>query len=299
MKRLLFTFILVLSSGNCSGQAYIAMPSDSATWRYRIYDADYLVQVIDFILYLNGTDTIANGHTYHKIYSRQCRQEGPIGFNPPLVDEEATSADTYFGAIRESSKQVFELEGSAEQLIYDFTVAVSDSIAAYSGKDKVVSIDSVLLTDGLYHKRYLTTDTNYSVIEGVGSSLGLLPGLNDGGGATTFICMSYDPLVYSPDTSLPCTYIYPLGYSAAVANVNVDPIDVNVYPIPANNKVHIATNASGPVKFIIFNALGQELWSGEVSGIYDIDVHQWAKGIYYFRANGAVGPRNTKIMILD
>jgi len=299
MKRALVLIIFILGSSNCYGQAYIAMPSDSATWRYRIYDADYLVQVIDFILYLNGTDTIANGHTYHKIYSRQCRQEGPIGFNPPLVAEEATSADTYFGAIRESSKQVFELEGSLEQLIYDFTVAVSDSIPAYSGKDKVVSIDSVLLTDGLYHKRYLTTDSNYSVIEGVGSSLGLLPGLNDGGGATTFICMSHDPLAYSPDTALPCTYIYPLGYDVVVTNVNVAATDVSIFPVPAETTIDVSISAAKTVNLVIFNELGQIFWSGDFSDKCDINVQQWPRGIYYLHTNGPSGSRATKMIILD
>src|ERR1700761_5634499 len=82
-----------------SAQTYIPMPTDSAAWRYRIYDIDYVTQVFDIMIYQNGTDTTVNGQTYHTLFSRLRQQVGPYGFNPPVVAEQATYPDIYYGAI--------------------------------------------------------------------------------------------------------------------------------------------------------------------------------------------------------
>jgi hypothetical protein len=257
------------------------MPADSAVWRYRITDIDYLTQIFDNILFLNGQDTFANGNTYHKIISRTCKQTGPEDFDPPFVDVVANGPDFYYGAIRESGRKVFLLAGSGEQLIYDFTVAAGDSVPAYSGKDKVTAIDSVWL-GGAYHKRYLTTDAGYSIIEGVGSSRGLIPGINDGG-EMSFICLADSALTYSPDPALPCTYVYPAGYVAAVTNVNDQLPGIKVFPVPANDVLHITVTGVAILSAAIVNSVGQVIWNGEINEKKDIQVSSWPDGIYYVR----------------
>ncbi|MFI5196900.1 MAG: hypothetical protein ACHQD8_07400, partial [Chitinophagales bacterium] len=218
MKRLLFITFLFFASYNSFSQAYIPIPTDSAVWRYRMFNYDYQDQVMDCILFLNGTDTIAHGITYHTIMSRAYNRVVPHGYVPPVVSVDAGNSDVYYGAIRENGKQVFLLQVSGEQLIFDYNAAVGDSIPVYSGKKKITSIDSVFL-GGVYHKRFLTTDTAYYAIEGVGSSEGLIPGLNDGTGIVEFMCFTHSPVTYSPDTTVPCTYVYPVGYVSAIYNV--------------------------------------------------------------------------------
>jgi hypothetical protein len=299
MKTLLFLVILSLSSHFSFGQAYIPMPADSATWRYRIYDEDYLVQVIDFILFFNGRDTLANGNSYHQVFSRTALQMGPIGFNPPIVALDATSSDIYYGAIRESDKKVYLLAGAGEQLIFDFTVSVGDSIPAYGTKDKVVAIDSILLSDGLFHRRYLTTDPLYFAIEGVGSSLGLIPSLNDGRSDVTFICLTDSLVSYSPDTSIPCTYIYPPGYSAATANITGTIAEVRVFPQPATDRLDIASTVAGPLDIVIMNDLGQIFTNTTMQEKAEISVSQWARGIYYMQVTGGRYGCVTKKIVLQ
>ena len=281
MKRLLFITFVLFASFDGFSQAYIPMPTDSAVWRYRMFNYDYEDQVMDCILFLNGTDTIAHGITYHTIMSRAYNRVVPHGYVPPVVPISAGNSDLEYGGIRESGKKVFLLNISGEQLIYDYNAVVGDSIPAYSGKKVVTAIDSVLLGSG-YHKRFLTTDTAYYVIEGIGSSEGLIPGLNDGSGTVEFMCFTDTPVTYSPDTTVPCTYVYPFSY-LSVYNVNETEQDIKIFPVPVNNILHITFSGSSVIHAIVLNSIGQVMWKGEINNKQDIPVASWSKGIYFMR----------------
>ncbi len=266
------------------------MPADSAIWRYRIYDMELVTEVFDNILFINGKDTNANGQTYHKIFSRSYMQIVSSGTHPPILTVDASSPDIYYGAYREAGKQVFLLAGTGEQLLFDYNAGVGSMIPSYGGTIKVTAIDSILLS-GVYHKRYLTTDPGYYVIEGVGSSRGLIPGLNDGGSDMQFICFIHDPVTFSPDPTVPCTYVYPYGYKTAIPNVN-DPLpEISVYPVPANDILHINTNSCiGLLNAVIVNYLGQVMWQGDFNGQSDISIANWPKGVYFIRFNSGKYP---------
>jgi len=283
MKKWKLFVLFLLPSLGCFAQTYIPMPTDSAIWRYRVFDNDFGTQVLDRIFFLNGRDTFANGNTYHIIMSRTCRQTGGVGFNPPVVTEVATASDIMYSAMREAGKQVFQLSGSGEDLLYDFNVGVGDSIPAYVGKDKVTGIDSILI-DGVYHKRYLTTDTTYFVVEGIGSNRGLIPELNDGTGSVIFYCFTDTPVTWSPDTTVPCTYVYPIGYGLAVSTLNNELQYINVYPMPASDVLHISAKGTSSYHAVILNCIGQEIWSGTVQDSSNIPVGAWSRGLYYFLA---------------
>ena len=284
MKKYLLTLLLSLCSLYGHAQVYIPMPADSgATWRYRIYDIDYITHIVDVIMFLNGEDTMAYGNVYHKIISRSASYVVPSGFDPPVVPIGASNPDTYYGAIRESGKKVYQLNNSGEALIFDFNALVGDPVPAYSGTDQVTDIDSVLVS-GTYHKRYLTTDPGYYIIEGIGSNRGLIPDINDGSGDVVFYCFTNAGVSWSPDTTIPCTYIYPIGYTSGIAMNKVP--EIEVYPVPANDIVHITglgQNTKSPAT--VFNSLGQTVWSGSPDSQVDIPVSGWPKGIYTLRIN--------------
>ena len=281
MKKILFFTILFFSSHIGFSQVYVPMPVDSAVWRYRIYNPDYVTQVFDMILFVKGTDTFANGKNYHKIFSRARIYTVPIDSIPPVVSVIATYGDTYYGAMRDSGKQVFQLSGTGEQLMFDFNAVVGDSIPAFYGKDKVVAIDSILLS-GTYHRRFRTNDSTYYVIEGVGSNRGLIPTLNDGGGTVQFFCYTDTPVVYAPDSSIACTYVYPVSYES-VPPVVSNQLQIDVSPIPAYDVLHITTSASGPLQVEVYNSIWQVVWIGNVLHKQDIPVISWGKGIYYIQ----------------
>ena len=269
------------------------MPADSgAAWRYRIYDVDYITHVFDILIFLNGADTTANGNTYHKLLSRNANSVVPNDSAPPVVSLDATFPDTYYGAIRESGKKEYSLNatGGGETLMFDFNVSVGDSIPAYSGMVRVTGIDSIMLS-GVYHKRYLTNDTTYYVIEGVGSSRGLFPDLNDGGSDIAFYCFTDSLITYSPDPTIPCTYIYPVGYTSAAGNINNTNAGIELYPVPTNDMLHILLpgNIYG-TQAIVTNILGQVVWQGVFDGKLDISVRSWPRGVYDLHLDsGSIG----------
>ena len=283
MKKFLFFTLLLFSLHIGFSQVYIPMPADSAIWRYRIYNPDYVTQVFDMILFVNGTDTFANGKTYHKIFSRSRIYTVPIDSIPPVVSVIATYGDTYYGAMRDSGQKVFLLSGSGEQLMFDFNVAAGDSIPAFYGKDKVVTIDSILLA-GNYHRRFLTNDSTYYVIEGVGSNRGLIPTLNDRGGTVQFFCYTDTPVVYTPDSTIACTYVYPVWYESVPVIVSNEKLIIDISPVPAYDVLHITTSANEPLLVVIYNSVGQVVWSGNVLHKLDIPVLSWSKGIYYIQS---------------
>ena len=286
MKRCLVFICLLFSGLYVYGQAYISMPTDSgARWRYRLYDIDFTTQVLDNIIFLNGKDTVAGGYTYHQLMSRTHVQTVPIDSVPPELAYGASYADLFYGSIRESGKKVYFFSGAVEQLIFDFSVAVGDSIPAYGGKRQVIAIDSVLL-NGVYHKRYRTTDTSYYTIEGVGSNRGLIPGLNDGTGNQVFYCYTNDTLFYSPDTAQGCTYIYPLGYGLATIDEPGSPADIKIFPVPVHDVLHVSVPVAELRDVTVYNEVGQVVWYCKVSGQASIHISTWPKGHYYMQLTG-------------
>ena len=274
------------------------MPADSgATWRYRLVIDDDESNVTDFLIYLNGGDTVALGNTYHKIISRNCIQYVPLGTVVPVVAENATLGDVYYGAYREVGKKIYLLYVSREVLMFDFNVVIGDSIPGYSGNLMVTAIDSIQLS-GVYHKRYHTTDTGYSVIEGVGSSRGLMPQLVDGTGMANFICFTYDSVYYTPDASIPCTYIYPYGYISGIPGVNKTG-EIKVFPVSTGDLLHVSGAKNNPALAVIYDCTGRAIWNGNISGDREISVAGWPRGVYYMRYTGPGAAFGTKKIVLE
>ena len=166
MKGLILSILLLSISSSCFSQAYIHMPSDSAVWRYRFYDIDFITQVMDMILYVNNEDTLHGGKSYHKVFSRSryTAQDNSLPL-PPVTDVVASYPDQYYGAYREEDKKIYYLTSSgAERLIYDYTAGVGDDIPSYAGTATIVSIDSIALADG-YHRSFNTSISYFAPIE--------------------------------------------------------------------------------------------------------------------------------------
>ena len=55
---------------------------------------------------------------------------------------------------------------------------------------------------------------------------------------------------------------------------------LKVYPVPAKNNLTIETGITKNMKLNIYNAIGQELWSGQINNKLNVGVNNWPKGIY-------------------
>lgn len=74
--------------------------------------------------------------------------------------------------------------------------------------------------------------------------------------------------------------------------------EIKVYPVPANNVLHISTVSEQAA--IVVNAIGQRVWEGKINGKADLSVASWAKGVYYVRFIDAVnGNKSVKQFIVE
>ncbi len=64
--------------------------------------------------------------------------------------------------------------------------------------------------------------------------------------------------------------------------------------------LHIKSANANPVHGAVYNAVGQLVWSGDVTGNTDIAVATWAKGVYYIRFADAVnGNTLAKTVVIE
>lgn len=178
MKKALLLFSILLTIQSIAQTSiYHPFPENSAIWNfhYSMYCFQNGQNDDTYSITIDG-DTIINNQTYHKLVTPfiQSNSTGSCGF--------ATSID-YNGAIREdiANKKVYYIPSSEnlEQLLYDFTLEVGDTVKGYlepdfSELDTVHSIDSVLVGNN-YHKRWLINSCyDIYIIEGIGSTFGLI-----------------------------------------------------------------------------------------------------------------------------
>ena len=282
-------------------QTYIPMPTDSATWRIRDYDIDFITHVFDALLYVRpGDDTVHEGRTYRNVWSRAYRHVVPAGTIPPMTDVDAMYPDTWMAAYREEGKKVYQMLNSGEKLLYDYTAVVGDRIPGRVGWDTVTATDSLWL-GGVYHKRYLTTQADYWVIEGLGSSYGLLPAMNDGTGAYKFLCFSQPAtgVQYTPDVAVPCTYVYPIHTHSGVMDRHLAPENWKVFPMPANNQLTIALEGNAVGKAMVTDMGGRHWWVGDVSRTTTICVAAWPRGIYCLSFTDTTGNTSRKLILIN
>jgi hypothetical protein len=176
MKKLLL-FIAVCAALSLSAQTstYQPFPEGNASWNISYTQAMCPLggdAYENFSIVMTG-DTMINGQVYHKLFT-------------PYVYADISGGCTqahfegYKGAIRQDipNKKVYFLpptDFTVEQLLYDFTMEVGDTVKGYlSGgwmeDNVVVSIDSVLVGQN-FHKRWLVNPCyDIYLIEGVGCS---------------------------------------------------------------------------------------------------------------------------------
>ena len=175
MKKLLFILVLIGSVSGSYSQTnvYHPFPTHDAFWGdkgYNIFNA-YLCYNTRYGI--NG-DTVIGSNNYKAIYS--------------LFDSTLTNPySSYFAAIREQDKRVYVvINPFPEELLYDFNLLVGDTITHHLSlmhhtidtfAQVVTQIDSILLLDGTYRKRWTLAPVfdpphpsmSDIVVEGIGS----------------------------------------------------------------------------------------------------------------------------------
>lgn len=90
------------------------------------------------------------------------------------------------------------------------------------------------------------------------------------------------------------------GTQTGIPKVNLAG-NVSVYPNPASNQIIISNKAAGSAyKLIMYNVIGQQVWSGQVTTQTTINVAAFARGNYLIQMfNENTGERNTEKITLN
>lgn len=272
MKHLLLCLTIILTAKSVFGQN-INFPDSNAIWS--VYNEKYFV---------NG-DSTYNSFNYKKYY---------------FTNDSIVTTGRFFALLREDTikKKVFSvaLGNSQEHLLYDFSLAINDTITVYplsfsfyTGPIliKVDFIDSILLDDN-YHKRLKISGVNQNTgydeywIEGVGSTLGVF-----NSGITgivvfdiyypTLLCFEKDGVtLYSNPDFTTCYENYPTGmddYSLWHKT--------KLFPNPSTNKIFIESDDK--IKsYKIATPTGKTIKQEDIhTNSFSIDIANYLDGVYF------------------
>jgi hypothetical protein len=97
----------------------------------------------------------------------------------------------------------------------------------------------------------------------------------------------------NPDTDLHAARIKVKGNGNVFFNVNAADFtvahslasdsDIVIYPVPVHNVLRMFGGNKGTLQTVIYNAIGQQVWKGQVDGETDIPILLWAPGVYFVK----------------
>lgn len=215
-----------------------------------------------------------------------------------------TNPGYYAGGVRQDipNKKVFFIRptDTTEQLLYDFNMAVGDTVKGYtetfaSPSDTVQSIDSVLV-GGLYRKRWkLNSCYNFYFIEGIGSTFGLMglsPGCITDGGDYSLTCFHQNGQTLYPSTAANCELITSVNTAEKKSN------QINISPNPSNGSFIIDFDKS--IKEIrITDLLGNIIIRHETHNQSKLKIDNLQSGTYILTAIDMDGGTTNKKLIVQ
>src|SRR3990170_4659238 len=210
MKTLLTFIALSFFISLSKAQKYIPLPLDSAYWRESYtWQSPFDPPYYDYTEYINQTagDTLINGLIYTKIF-----QKISVGGN---------ISNDIIAVLRQDTlkKKIYAIEKDStnEKILYDFNLNIGDTVLSFlvfqNNNCDIVTINNIdsLLINEIYHKEFFTIgcyfpNTDYSFIEGIGGSTGLLaPPSGSMNWETKLICSGYNNKTIYPDSSYTCS----------------------------------------------------------------------------------------------
>lgn len=174
-----------------SAQTWEPLLRPDASWDVGQYESSTICGWVQAQTYFILGDTLLAGETYARLGFNMVQDNDGPPFCPPgyYVAPGATRTDL---CLREDTVAglVFQYDHAlgVEHILYDYNVLVGDTIHGYFDFDQlgfpptptvVVSVDSVQLSDGVFHRRWglgteLWDPVMHDYIEGVGSNFGVV-----------------------------------------------------------------------------------------------------------------------------
>lgn len=280
MKKIITLIALTIIINCARGQNYFPLPLDSTiVWRVDFNGQDAFNACpscnIPFQYVTNG-DTIIHSTLYTKIkitgHSNCTNWSCGYGIQRG-----------YKGAIRQDTigKKIYIIlaNDTIEKTLYDFTQNVGDTVnSVLNGYEPriIESIDSILIGT-LYHKRFNTNYFCTSLIEGIGSTQGLLDPFVCFEWGSTLICVSHFNQIIYPNSTTSCDMV----------NINeIEFIKSTVSPNPFNESFEIKLSKSfGNTELIVYDLLSRQQFKKKYNRMESIKVarNNLPTGIYFYQ----------------
>ncbi len=293
IRRLLLVLILVLvgiNNSRAQTNVYHAFPDSGARWGGYSWGINQYCQcpVTDkHTLFMDG-DTLIGSFHYQKLLQS--------GYKTASLYPYWCCAyvNTYEGAIRQDTQQkkIYINVGNQDFLLYDFNLSLGDtlSFATYISDfdtNVVTSIDSILVGNS-FRKRLNITTLHYSgdsasIIEGIGSTLGLLdlipPAFDTGSGLD---CFSLNGQTLYPDTSTFC------NINVGIPSINLENGIILLSPNPFTTQATLTIQGiknENNKSLSVYNLLGQEVQNIFVGNAKEVIIHRknLPSGMYFYK----------------
>jgi hypothetical protein len=281
MKNLIVIFSLFLGTV-VQGQndLYYPLPESNAIWNFHYYawcggpnnaDEQYSITI--------AGDTSINNQTYKKLWIPSILSH-TVGICPGVEPG-------YKGAFRQdtTAKKVYYMPPleNIEQLLFDFNLAVGDTVTGYTQltaqhPDVVLSIDSVLIGNTFRHRWNINNEYDISIIEGVGSTYGLVE-QSPGGYIITeegfeFNCFSHFGVTLYPDTLDICDSI------SIIKPLKIIPDIIKILPNPSSGNFTVNLSRNDWVMLNIYDLTGKIIRTRNIKGVTGIQIEGIENGMY-------------------
>lgn len=284
LSLLLLSSLIILISNFIQAQDYVPFPTDNATWRVHHFSAFGGSSIIE--TKMTG-DTIFNNKNYQKIYQNVLNSGNPDSMQFQV-------------GLREEEKKIYVINPDIfeEILLYDFTKEAGDSVTFTTFNPsfpniitltkKIESVDSILMLDGSYRKRFFFPAFSYHPdeywIEGIGSTISLLTphlGLSDN---------SFDLWCFSENENLIYSSLSPETNCAQITSINSiskENSNFQVFPNPTSHFINIKSKNQIIDNILIFDLLGHPVFKERNINdkTMELDVSEFVEGIYFLKIN--------------
>lgn len=301
MKKLLTLFSLS-ALFSVSSFAQGSFPTTNAIWIQRIGQGEAPAKYT--VIGLKNEDVVIGGKSYHKVF---------------LSETDATlGTSSYVGGLREdiSARRIYyyNLATSTERLLFDFSLAIGDTIYTGPGgaADGIVYNVDIVNIGGVDRTRItfrsLTSSTPWSLgewVEGIGNTgLGGLLGSAmmqpTCDCATETICFSNNGVNQYHNgkyASIDCDNVFSL---TGLATLTSDGVKISPNPAEGNVSFYLGTSRFG--RLIIADITGRVIISIDVAGqdIVEVNVKTMNAGPYVFTLYAADGTQtNGKFVVAE
>ncbi len=250
----------------------------------------------NYVYYLNG-DSIVGDQTYKVLHKRGKLDEW---YNAPPIPgycNDHYSFDYFMGMIRQEGKKIFYYPANTEEeLLYDFDLAVGDTLPTTynnSGSDDiyVTAIDSMLIGESyrkVFHLSRVYTDN--ILIEGVGFDGGFIMEFQSWEFPEYLKCFTLNGTTYYPEPGAYCD----LTVDIDVQLVETQNLEILPNPSKGLFTVSMATAENQNIRLIIQDISGriikQESWPVENgNNVKSLNLTDLKKGIYFLSLSGEDG----------